>query len=53
MALGNLLQLTPQPRRERGRWDDAVWRYFNIRQAMPRWYTVMMQQSRAKDSSAR
>ena len=37
MVLDNLLQLTPQPLRERGKMGrDAVWRFFNIRQAMPK-----------------
>jgi hypothetical protein len=41
VALDNLLQLTPHPYRERGKMGrDAVWRYFNIRLAMPQWYAV-------------
>jgi len=40
-AIGNLLQLTPQQRRERGEIGrQAARRYFDIRKAMPQWYAV-------------
>ena len=41
LAIDDLLQLTPQQRRERGKLGrETARRYFDIRQAMPQWYAV-------------
>jgi glycosyltransferase involved in cell wall biosynthesis len=53
-AVDNLLQLTPQQRRERGEIGrHAARRYFDIRQALPQWYAVYDAAVAGNDRDAR